>query len=332
MATSTAITVPGTSLRSLIGAFVFTRLTEGKSPRTVEFYAENLRRFLWFAEKEQWPDNIHEITSWHIKLFLGYLATGKRRWGLEGNGSETSHRQASHTTVVRYYHVLRCFFSWLVDEGMLTGNPTDRIHMKRESPKVVTPYDPDEIKRMLTVCDYDFEHNARFLASRNRALVLVLLDTGIRLSELLAMRLGDINDKTGHFKVVGKGGKERFVRIGKTAQKALSQYLVYRPDNGRRELWLTEEGKPLHGTGFQSLVKRLKQRAGVSSEGSVHRFRHTFAVQFLRADRNVFNLQYLLGHADLEMVRRYTRALGMEDALQAHQHSSPADQLFLSER
>ena len=328
MDTSTALTVPGTSLRSLVGAFVLARMTEGKSPRTVEFYAENLRRFLWFAEKEGWPDKVHEVTTWHIRLFLGYVASATSRWGLEGNGSETSRRRASHTTVLRYRDVLRCFFSWLVDEGILAENPTDRIHMRRESPRVITPYDPDEIRRMLAVCDYDFEHDSRFLASRNRALVLVLLDTGLRLSELLRMKLDDINPQTGRFMVVGKGDKERFVRIGRTAQAAVAQYLSYRPDSGRRELWLTEKGQPLSANACQCLMKRLKERAGVSSEGSIHRFRHTFAVQFLRADRNVFNLQYLLGHSDLRMVRRYTMAMGMDDALAAHEQASPADRLY----
>jgi len=90
---------------------------------------------------------------------------------------------------------------------------------------------------------------------------------------------------------------------------------------------LTLERKPLYGSGVQSLVKRLKQRAGINGKGSIHRFRHTFALNFLRADRNVFNLQYLLGHSDLDMVRRYTSALGMEDALEAHVKASPADNL-----
>jgi site-specific recombinase XerD len=88
---------------------------------------------------------------------------------------------------------------------------------------------------------------------------------------------------------------------------------------------LTEEGKPLHNGGVHSLVKRLKERAGINGSGNVHRFRHTFALSFLRTDKNVFNLQYLLGHSDLDMVRRYT--LGMEDALRAHEKVSPADLL-----
>lgn len=115
------------------------------------------------------------------------------------------------------------------------------------------------------------------------------------------------------------------MRVGKVAQKALWRYLMHRPDNGHQELWLSEEGKSLSCVGIQSLVKRLKERAGIGGDGSVHRFRHTFALNFLRVDKNVFNLQYLLGHSELEMVRRYTATLGMEDALKAHEKASPAD-------
>ena len=182
---------------------------------------------------------------------------------------------------------------------------------------------------MLAVCSHDYEHNAKFLASRNQAIIFVLLDTGVRLSELVKMTINDIDTETGYIKVLGKGAKERVVRIGKTAQKALWRYLIYRPNNGRKELWLTEEGEPLLQRGVQSLIKRIKQRAGITSQGSVHRFRHTFALDFLRADKNVFNLQYLLGHSDLDMVKRYTVALGMEDALKAHKNASPADLLGL---
>jgi len=324
---STKLEAPGTSLKSLVQGFVLTKQTEGKSRRTVEYYSKNLKRVLWYADREGWPGDARMINEWHIKGFLGYVATEKNRWGLEGKGAQNSQRQASYATVRHYFVVLSTFFNWVVGEGILDGSPLSRIQVVKARPRVVTPYSNDEIKKMLTICDYDFAHNAKFLGSRNRAIVLVLLDTGLRLSEFLAITLTDIQDERGYIKVMGKGRKERVVRIGKNAQKAVWRYLMYRPDNKRQELWLTEEGKPLAGSGLQSLIKRLKQRAGIESEGSIHRFRHTFALQFLRADRNVFNLQYLLGHSDLEMVRRYTMALGMEDSLRAHEAASPADML-----
>ena len=97
---------PGTSLRSLVSGFVLTKQTEGKSPRTVEFYSENLKRFLWYASREEWPDDIRMLTEWHIREFLGYLANEKCRWGLTGNGAEACKEKASHTTVRHYFVVL----------------------------------------------------------------------------------------------------------------------------------------------------------------------------------------------------------------------------------
>ncbi|MFC1965467.1 tyrosine-type recombinase/integrase [Chloroflexota bacterium] len=207
----------------------------------------------------------------------------------------------------------------------MKGSPTAKIRVDKPKTRVIKPYNHEEIRRMLVVCDNDYGHNAKFLGSRNKAIVLVFLDAGVRLSELIGMTLEDVNTSNGNIRVMGKGSKERVVRIGKVAQKALWRYLMQRPDNGLEEMWLSEEGRPLSCNGAQCLVKRLKERAGVNGGGSVHRFRHTFALNFLRVDKNVFNLQYLLGHSELEMVRRYTATLGMEDALKAHEKASPAD-------
>ena len=320
---------PGTSLKSLVSGFVLTKQTEGKSPRTVEFYSENLKRFLWYAQKQGWTDDIRMLTAWQIREFLGYVANEECRWGLEGNGSESSHVKVSHTTVHHYFVVLANFFGWVVREGFLKESPTARIKVAKPKVKVIKPYTLEEISKMLAVCDHDYEHNAKFLGSRNKAIVLVLLDTGVRLSELLGMTLEDINTSNGNILVTGKGNKERVVRVGKVTQKSLWRYLMHRPQDTMRELWLSEEGKRLHCVGVQSLVQRLKERAGVIGDGSVHRFRHTFALNFLRSDKNVFNLQYLLGHSQLEMVRRYTATLGMEDALKAHEKASPADTMGL---
>ena len=320
---------PGTSLKSLVNGFVLTKQTEGKSPRTVEFYSENLKRFLWYASKQGWSDDIRMLTEWHIREFLGYLANEKCRWGLEGNGSETSRIKVSYTTVHHYFVVLANFFGWVVREGFMPESPTAKIKVAKPKVKVIKPYTLEEISRMIAVCGCDYEHNAKFLGSRNKAIILVLLDSGVRLSELIGMTLEDVNTSNGNIRVMGKGSKERVVRIGKVAQKALWRYLMHRPDNGCRELWLSEEKRPLSCGGVQCLVRTLKERAGINGGGSVHRFRHTFALNFLRVDKNVFNLQYLLGHSELEMVRRYTATLGMEDALKAHEKASPADMMGL---
>lgn len=320
---------PGASLKSSVRGFVLTERTDGKSPKTVEYYEGNLRRFSWYCERQSWPDDVRLITEWHIREFLAYVASEAHRWGLNGNGSESSQRQASHSTVHHYYAVLRAFFNWCVMEGFLTESPVAKVKMSNPKLKVIQPYAAEEIARMVAVCDYDYQHNAKFLGSRNRAIILILLDTGLRVSEIANIGLEDIDTERGWIKVRGKGDKERVVRIGTTAQKALWRYLMYRADNVTSALWLTEEGTAFQSDGIQAMVKRLKQRAGVTSKGNCHRFRHTFALNFLRADRNPFNLQYLLGHSDLRMVRHYTATLGMEDALKAHEKASPVDLMRL---
>jgi site-specific recombinase XerD len=203
------IALPGTSLKSLINGFVLTKQTEGKSPRTVEFYAENLKRFLWYARRKEWPDDIRILTEWHIRDFLGYVANEVNRWGLEGNGSEPVQRKVSHTTVHHYYVVLANFFGWVVREGFLKENLIAKIKVAKPKDKVIKPYTQEEVSRMLAVCDKDYERNAKFLGSRNRAIVLVLLDAGVRLSELTGMKMSDINTINGNIRVMGKGSKEK---------------------------------------------------------------------------------------------------------------------------
>lgn len=81
---------PGISIRSLVKGFVLTKQTEGKSPGTVEYYLDNLKRLIWYAEKEGWSDDVRLLTEWQIREFLGYVATETNCWGREGNGSKTS--------------------------------------------------------------------------------------------------------------------------------------------------------------------------------------------------------------------------------------------------
>ncbi len=108
-----------------------------------------------------------------------------------------------------------------MEEGFVEENPTDKIKVAKSKPKVVVPFSREDISRMLAVCDYDYEHNTEVLGSRNRGMILVLLDTGIRLSELLGMKVGDINNDTGYIRILGKGGKERVVRMRRTRMSSI---------------------------------------------------------------------------------------------------------------
>ena len=103
-----------------------------------------------------------------------------------------------------------------------------KIKLANPKPNVVRPYTPQEIMKLLAVCDHDYKNNAKFLGSRNKEVVLMLLDTGLRISELAGIKLQDIETECGLIIVKGKGVKERMVRIGATAQKALFSYLSHK--------------------------------------------------------------------------------------------------------
>ena len=123
----------------------------------------------------------------------------------------------------------------------------------------------------------------------------------------------------------GKGNKQRLVRIGSKAQKALWKYVtLYRKSTSNR-LFINRNGEPLNLIGVQILIKRLGDKANVKVHP--HQLRHTFAISFLRAGGDVFSLQYLLGHSTLQMTQRYLQSLNANDAANAHKKFSPLDNL-----
>ena len=179
----------GTSLRSLVKGFILTQRTDCRSPNTIEYYDGILKRFLWYVEQQSWPDDAKLITEWYIREFLSYVSSDINRWGVEGNGSESSRKKATYSTVHHYYCVLRAFFNWCVRDNYISASPLTKIKLANPKPNVVRPYTPQEIMKLLAVCDHDFKNNAKFLGSRNRAVVLMLLDTGLRISELAGIKM-----------------------------------------------------------------------------------------------------------------------------------------------
>jgi site-specific recombinase XerD len=158
---------PGTSLQSLVKGYLLTHQTQGSSPHTVEYYRGILNRFLWYADSVVWPDDARLLNEWNIREFLGYVGTQTDRWLKQGNGSESSSRKASPQTVHHYYSSLRAFFNWTVKEGFIQDSPLAKVKLPKAKPKVIQPYNPEQIKKLLGVCDRDFENGAKFLATQN---------------------------------------------------------------------------------------------------------------------------------------------------------------------
>ena len=291
-----------TTLSGQIRIFLLTCKVNDLSPRTIDDYAQKVGAFVMFC----WAQGIKEpkeVTPNHVRVFLLLLRD-----------------RIKAVSVRDYYGCINRFFNWLLEENILEHNPMERMRPPRVPKQIIQPFSPDDIRRMLAVPNAD-----SFRGYRNRAIILTFLDTGLRLSELAAIRLADIDFDNGIIKVLGKGRKERFVRVGKETQKAILRYLLRRNDK-EPCLWVDDKGMSIKPRGIQSLIKRLGKRAAITdARCSPHTFRHTFAITCLRNGIGEFNLQCLLGHTTLQMTRKYVQSLGTGDAIAAHEKASPVD-------
>jgi len=301
----------------------FLRSRQDLSPSTQTYYRTILVNFGWYARSQGWPE-AGAITRDHIRDFLRYVAEESYRWpGMR----RSSLKRARPATVHHYGKVVKTLFNWAVAEEYLDHNPTHNLRLGRPRYREIRPYSDDEVRAMLAVCDYDAMHRYRFLGIRNKAIISLLCDTGLRVSELRAIRLSDLDPKLRQLRVIGKGSKLRVVPISGEARKALRHYLEVRPRGGD-ELWKTDDGEPMSTYSIKIMISRLKRRAGVTSGGGAHRFRHYFATRYLEAGGDINSLRLLLGHATLDMVLRYSRYADAERALDQHHQFSPLDRLY----
>jgi site-specific recombinase XerD len=218
-------------------------------------------------------------------------------------------------------------------------NPFDRVAFPKVGKPLIRIIEPEEFERLLTACTPPGEVGALAdrAAARNRAILWVLYDTGIRLSELCGLRTGDFDRKHGLIIVKGKGSKERRIALGQNCLRQLLYYLDrHRPGEeelaewgsaGRDHLFLSETRLPLTVNGVTLLFARMRKRAGITGKRvSPHILRHTFAIRYLMLGNDPFSLQELLGHEDMATVRLY---MHMNDATLQEQKRkySPGDHL-----
>jgi integrase/recombinase XerC/integrase/recombinase XerD len=167
--------------------------------------------------------------------------------------------------------------------------------------------------------------------NRNQTIFMILLDTGLRIGELINLKMDDVHLNEGYLKVLGKGKKERIVPIGNNAQKALQRYLYrFRPKSTNPDIdnvFLSTSSKTLTENSMKLMFTKLSKKSGVYRLHA-HLCRHTFATKFLINGGDVFSLQHILGHSTLEMVRCYVNLASSHVAIQ-HKKFSPLDRLNL---
>ena len=320
----------GLSVSKAMVGYFNTKAAEGLSPRTLRNYRHRLNQWAEFVGDV----DVTEITQNHIREYLTWLRTEYKPRRYNGDRSPLSPK------TLRNAHMTLCsFFTWAESEFEIES-PMARVATPKYKQSPVIPFARSEIEALLDACDFtrraDREDNRRFrmrrpTARRDRALILTLLDTGLRASELCALKIGDIDLQTGRTEVRhgrrggAKGGKGRTVFLGKTTRRFVWRYLAERADGEDLEApaFVARWDRPMNPTALRQLIKRLALKAGVR-DCYPHRFRHTFAITYLRAGGDVFTLQALLGHSTLDMVRYYAR-IAEVDLANAHRRASPAD-------
>lgn len=271
------------------------------SPKTVEFYDNRVPRFVaWLAERG--ITELPRITANHIRAYLVERQDG-------GASAHYLHGIA---------RALRTWLSFCATEGWLETSPAQAVKMPKLPRDALPAFDDGELKAIMRVA----------ATERDRAMVLFLLDTGLRASELLALTGGDVDIRTGAVTVQhGKGDKRRTVYAGSKTVRALLRYYAVRgqpPANGA--VWLTEREpyRALTYTGLAQLLRRIGVAA--KTEVTAHKFRRTFALQCLRNGMDVYSLQRLMGHEDLTVLQRYL-ALASSDIETAHRKHGVVDNL-----
>lgn len=314
------------TLQQLISSFLISR--RQLSPDTQRYYETCLKNFQWYAQKEGWPEEAGLITRDHVRQFLDYVRPGKNRWGYR-DSTRSSHYSASSGTVHHYGRVVKRLFRWASDEeDIVPDNGIWRLKLPHPHYRQVEPYTDSEVLAMLQGCDEEFHSSSRFLGSRNKAIISMFADTGLRLSELAGIKLQDLHSSLKQVRVMGKGSKMRVLPLQGESMKALNRYLIYRPKEGSEWLWLNDEGHRLSANSITTMVERLKKRGGITSDGLVHRFRHYFATRYLEAGGNISSLRLLLGHESFAMVLHYTRLINARRAVDEHAEFSPLNRLY----
>ena len=299
------------------------------SPRTISWYDDNLaafQRYLLAKYPQQDADHllISDITRDDVQQYIASLQ--ERETVYENHKFRAPiGRKLSPYTIHGHVRALSHFFHWLLSEKLIETSPMDGVPRPKVPKSIKDRLSESDIKKLLKVCDECREP----LAARNRALILFLLDTGVRASELCGLTVDRLDEQFRRAHITGKGLKDRFVPLGARTREAMWSYVhVYRPAARQTNaVFLTAYGRPLDKDKLAHILRALGKRADVMP-CNPHKFRHTAARLYLRNGGDVLTLQQLLGHETLEVTRIYAQ-IEREDLERTHERVSPVDRMGL---
>lgn len=314
----------GFTIDKLIELYEVSNQAEVKSERTITWYRYILTAFSRYA-KQKWGSN--DISIFNINNVRQYILDLRNRKSFEGHPfTRAQDKSVSSKTVQGHVRGLKAFSTWLHREGYTEENRLKNLKVPKAVSRVMEPLTAAEQEKVLATA-----RNCQHEGIRNHAIVLTLLDTGLRESELADSSINNLNLEDGYMKVLGKGSKERVVPIGIYCQQTLRNYIDnVRPlpqNDNINNLFLTSAGKPISANAIKLLFHRLAKASGIERLHA-HLCRHTFAVNYIMNGGDLSSLKEILGHTTFEMVNHYLHFTRSQITAQ-HRKYSPMDRLHL---
>lgn len=267
------------------------RIERNLSPHTLEAYKHDISRYLKFISDFDVVSTLDDIKPMHVRAFIHMLSD--------------LHLQSS--SIRRNFSVIRSYHTFILDEKYSTIDPSEQLEAPRIPQKLPTVLTVNEVEKLLAVID-----TSTSTGIRDKAMIELLYSSGLRVSELVNMRLVNILANQGVIKVLGKGMKERLVPMGGKAAYCLEKYLndarqkLVKKGKRTEFLFLNVRGGKITRKGVWPLVKAYATKAGIEKNVSPHTLRHSFATHLLEGGANLRAVQEMLGHADISTTQIYT--------------------------
>lgn len=267
----------------------FLAVERGLAKNTLAAYEQDLVNWLDAFSAA----SIHDFRSVNYQTLLRHLQSMREK------GYKTA-------TISRHLTSIRTFFSYLTEMGIVVEDPTQLLEIPKPDRRLPKVLGMAEVDRLLATPDSHTRYGIR-----DKAMLELLYATGVRVSELLALDLADVNLSAAFIRCFGKGAKERIVPIGHLAVQALNIYLLQiRPplvkDRHEQALFLNHSGERMTRQGFWKIIKKYARMAGIRQPLSPHTLRHSFATHLLENGADLRSVQELLGHADIGTTQIYT--------------------------
>lgn len=295
----------GEYIETWLEAFLIDRRAQNVSNGTMGFYRAKFSLFVKFSNSQA-VSKIEQITPDVLRRYLLWLG-------------DTGHNAGG---VFACYRAVKSFLIWYEQENEPENwsNPIHKVKPPKIGKEILEPVSLDTVSAMLDTCGGDF------YGSRDKALILFLLDTGARAAEVCSMDIKDVSAITGEAVIRhGKGNKGRKVYLGSRSRKALRSYLRTRTDTDTA-LFISKTGERLTYWGLEQMIRRRAITANVP-HATLHSFRRAFAINCLRAGMNIYTLKELMGHEDLQVLQRYLKVTDI-DTGDAHRLYAPVDNLL----